>query len=107
MTMHGDRSRDLPTPGSIESAPLRPRGSATIRASRIVRYCRLVSVTADDDDTRGVSVSETGNTATYTVVLDREPTGDVTAIDLRRNEADERDGGRRAFRDARGGEPAH
>ncbi len=43
-----------------------------------------VSVTVDDDDTRGVTISETaltvleGASGTYTVVLDTQPTGDVT-----------------------------
>ena len=44
-----------------------------------------VSVTATDDDTRGLTVSplsasapENGGTASYTVVLGSEPTGDVT-----------------------------
>ena len=46
-----------------------------------------LEVTLTDDDTKGVTVSETeltvaeagtGNTATYTVVLDSEPTGTVT-----------------------------
>ena len=44
------------------------------------------TVSIDDDDSAGVTVSETalsineGATTTYTVVLDTEPTGDVTVI---------------------------
>ena len=47
------------------------------------------TLTIEDDDTRGVTVSETalpvaeGGTATYTVVLDSEPTGDVTVTPSR------------------------
>ncbi|MDE0523462.1 MAG: cadherin-like beta sandwich domain-containing protein [Boseongicola sp.] len=47
------------------------------------------ALTIEDDDTRGVTVSETalpvpeGGTATYTVVLDSQPTGDVTVTPSR------------------------
>ena len=53
-----------------------------------------VSVTATDDDTRGVTVSsivvsvdENGGTGTYTVVLDTEPTGSVTVTPASGNTA--------------------
>ena len=47
------------------------------------------TLTIEDDDTRGVTVSETalpvpeGGTATYTVVLDSQPAGDVTVTPSR------------------------
>ena len=49
------------------------------------------TIAITDDDTRGVTVSETalpvseGGTATYTVVLDSEPTGNVTITPSRSN----------------------
>ena len=53
-----------------------------------------VQVTVTDNDTRGVTISETAltfnerGTATYTVVLDTQPTGDVTVTPSRSDDSD-------------------
>ena len=53
-----------------------------------------VDVTVTDNDTRGVTISETaltfgeGGTVTYTVVLDTQPTGDVTVTPSRSDGSD-------------------
>ena len=54
----------------------------------------VVTVTVTDNDTRGVTLSETaltfneGGTATYTVVLHTQPTGDVTVTPSRSDGSD-------------------
>ena len=53
------------------------------------RAPRTVELTLEDDDARGVTVSETGldiaegGGGTYTVVLDSQPTGQVTVTPSR------------------------
>ena len=53
-----------------------------------------VTVTVTDNDTRGITVSETtltfneGGTATYTMVLDTQPSGDVTVTPSRSDGSD-------------------
>ena len=53
-----------------------------------------VTVTVTDNDTRGITLSETalsfneGSTVTYTVVLNTQPTGDVTVTPSRTDDSD-------------------
>ncbi len=67
-----------------ETATLQHTVSSTAGADYVGETIADVAVTANDDDTEGVSISETtltpdeGGTATYTVKLNTQPTGNVT-----------------------------